>query len=237
MSSERIVYSYRFRFPDGKTIHHEVRLDQQALELVPRPRFDHPDWTLLGFRQCSNCPLDTEEVERCPAAAGLLDLTDEFEGRMSYDEVFLEVRTPQRTSSGRTSLQDALRSLMGIYLACAGCPHLDRLRPMVRFHLPLASPEETTFRAVGTYLVGQYLLAKEGGEPDWDLEGLKETYAEVHEVNVAFTDRLAAASTGDAGLNSLVRLDLFTHLVPEAIRSDLRQFAPLFESARRSGTG
>ena len=43
---------------------------------------------------------------------------------------------------------------------------------MARFHLPLASSAETIYRSVSMYFMAQYFLAKEGKEPDLELEGI-----------------------------------------------------------------
>ena len=53
-------------------------------------------------------------------------------------------------------------SLIGIYMVTSGCPIMDKLRPMARFHLPFASTEETIYRAISTYLLGQYFLEQKG---------------------------------------------------------------------------
>ena len=43
---------------------------------------------------------------------------------------------------------------------------MESLKPMVRFHLPFATVEETVFRSVSTYLLSQYLaeIAEENEE-------------------------------------------------------------------------
>jgi len=49
-------------------------------------------------------------------------------------------------------------------------PIFEKLKPMVRFHLPFASIEETKYRAISMYLLAQYFLYQQGSQPDWDLK-------------------------------------------------------------------
>ena len=116
-------------------------------------------------------------------------------------------------------------------MVTSGCPVLAPLRPMVRFHLPFATRLETIFRAVSSYLVGQYLRARKGERADWELSGLAHTYKLVGKVNRAFALRLRAAVDKDANLNALVQLDVFAKALPESIDEELEDMRFLFESA------
>ena len=116
-------------------------------------------------------------------------------------------------------------------MVTSGCSVMDKLRPMVRFPLPLASVEETTFRALAMYLVVQYFLAQRGEDPDWQLQRLPDVYKEVHVVNQSFPNRLRAASGKDASPNALVRLDTFASSILMSLDMDqMESFQALFES-------
>ncbi len=65
---------------------------------------------------------------------------------------------------------------MGIYMVTSGCPVMGKLKPMVKFHLPFASGEETSYRMVTMYLLAQFFKYKNGKEPDWDLKNLVKIY-------------------------------------------------------------
>ena len=84
----------------------------------------------------------------------------------SYEEVDVRISTDERSYVKHTTMSEALSSLLGVYMVTSGCPIMDKLRPMVRFHLPMASSEETTFRAIAMYLVAQYFRARHGQDPD-----------------------------------------------------------------------
>lgn len=207
MASE-MSFLYRFRFNDGHVRTFEVRLDPSNLNLLTEPREDPPDWSRLEYYQCPHCPLPRDEL-RCPVAANLAGVFDYFRDCVSHEEVDVEVEMGARVYSKRTPLQDAVSSLVGIYMVTSGCPILAKLKPMVATHLPFATLEETTYRAVSTYLLAQFLRARRGATPDWDLTGLTDLYDEIEAVNASFFERIKEAQLEDAGLNALVHLDCF----------------------------
>ncbi|MDI6757938.1 MAG: hypothetical protein QME32_07975, partial [Endomicrobiia bacterium] len=90
-----------------------------------------------------------------------------------------------------------------------GCPIMDKLRPMAYTHLPFANSGETVYRVLGTYLLAQYFLYKDGLTPDWDLENLQNIYEDIRVVNKSFSERVTSVINKDAGVNALVLLDCF----------------------------
>jgi hypothetical protein len=52
---------------------------------------------------------------------------------------------------------------------------------------------------------------------DWTMSGLNERYEALHKVNVHLAKRLRQASSCDATVNAIVRLDMFTKAVPGEI--------------------
>ncbi|MBS14468.1 MAG: hypothetical protein CME19_23125 [Gemmatimonadetes bacterium] len=110
-------------------------------------------------------------------------------------------------------MSEAISSLLGVYMVTSGCPIVDRLRPMGRFHLSMASSEETTFRAIALYLVAQYFKAQRGEKPDWQLESLPNIYLDVHTVNKELAERIRVAVRSDAAPNAIIRLDTFVSMI------------------------
>jgi hypothetical protein len=98
-------------------------------------------------------------------------------------------------------------------MVTSGCPIMDKLRPMVRFHLPFPSYDETRYRAMSMYLVGQYLRYKKGKKPDWDLKGFVKMYEEIKKVNRGFNERLQNINHANANTFALVILDSFASLI------------------------
>jgi len=227
-----IVYQYALELADGQERTFDLRLDRATLGLVPTAGGSPPPWAELSCQQCPNCPLRESEHEFCPIAVNLPELMDFAKSLVSYDDVTVTIDTEERRYTRHTTLQAAISSLLGIYMVTGGCPVMDKLRPMVRFHLPFATSEETTYRAMAMYLMAQYLRLKRGECPDWELRDLRNIYNEVHTVNTSFVRRLQETEIGDASTNALVRLDAFAGTVLLSIDMDrLDDIEGLFASS------
>jgi hypothetical protein len=91
------------------------------------------------------------------------------------------------------------------------------------------------------YMLAQFFLQQEGGEPDWELKGLVQVYDDVREVNRHFVNRLSAAAIEDASLNGLVQLDMFashvTYLVDAGMLQGLKPFFSGYLGGNGSGSG
>lgn len=226
---DTLTICYRFTLLNGRQEVFELTIDRHTLELQAAVPPAAPPWTQLAFHKCPNCPLNTEQHPLCPAAAKLADVVPRFEPLLSYDSVRLEVETEERRIVGETTAQQALSSMLGLIMATSGCPHTEFFKGMARFHLPLASEDETLFRSVATYVLAQYLRQRNGAEPDPELRGLQHIYAELRVVNAAFTKRLRAAGRADATLNALVLLDVFAILVPSAVEESLADLESMLQ--------
>jgi hypothetical protein len=225
---EPIDIRYRFKLDKNHDEIIDLRLDALSLELVNKAGSDLPSWTKLDFHQCPHCPLDRLIHPDCPVAASLVDVVRRFDNVMSYDKIDLEVTTMDRRVSRHTTAQKAISSLVGMLFPASGCPHTAFFKPMVRFHLPLASEEATIFRATGMYLLAQYFLCKEGQKGDFELKGLKQIYNNMHLLNVHIAERLSRATRTDSSLNAIIILDVFTHALPYVIEDHLEEIRHLF---------
>jgi len=205
--SETTVLTYHFGFADGNSLAFPVELRRPTLDLVSSAEGEAPEWTALAFRQCPNCSLNAGETAFCPVARNLAPIADAFGDFMSYDQTEVSVHAETRVYRKACSLQEGISSLMGLIMATSGCPHLDKLRPMVFTHLPFATSEETTYRAVSMYLLAQFFRQRCGKKPDWGLEELSRIYDDVRSVNMAFAKRLASLQDKDANRNAIVQLD------------------------------
>jgi hypothetical protein len=187
-----------------------------------------PFWTALDCKQCENCPLRVESHPQCPVAVHLVAIIERLERLVSYDQVRIDVVTAERTVTHETTAQQALSSLLGLIIATSGCPRTEFLRPMARFHLPLASESETLYRSVTMYALAELIKAGNGATPDSGLEGLKRAYGELHRVNRGLSRRIGAATGGDPARNAVALLDAYTTLLPNAIEQALADMRPLF---------
>jgi len=225
-----IKITYSFKFSDGANRIFNILLDRQTLAFISEKKSDAPFWAKLNHNKCSNCSLDEHSNKDCPIALNLADITEEFKDFFAYENVSVTVTTEDRTYSKDTTIQQGLSALIGIIMTTSGCPVMERLKPMVRFHLPFASLTETIFRMVSMYLMAQYFLNQEGRAADWKLTGLENIYAEVGQVNRDFAQRLADAAKKDANVNALVNLDCFATMVPLAAEETLNEIKSYFSA-------
>ncbi len=223
-----LLYRYTFQFEDETVKQFETRLDARTLELLPQRELPKPEWTKLKYCQCENCPLG-DEVEYCPVAVNLSELVETFKDFTSYVGTRVVVKAPERTYEEDTTLQKGLSSIVGLYMVTSNCPIMDQLRPMVRFHLPFATSEETLYRAVSMYLTRQYFAMRRGETPDWELEKLAQIYSAISVVNAGMSRRLRQASTKDANANALIILSAFGETVGVSLKDGVGNIEYLFK--------
>lgn len=203
MDTERQIVRYRLVFAGQAAMELQVRLGEACTKA-----HSAPEWTRLAFQQCPHCPLKTETQRDCPFALALQQPVRLLAGHASFEAVEVQVQHRGREVRQHTTLQRAAGSLLGLLGATSGCPHTRFLEAMAWFHLPFSSSDETLFRVLGTYLLGQHLKAQKGLAADWQLDGLREAYRNLRKVNQGMAKRLQAACNEDSSLNGLVLLDL-----------------------------
>ena len=219
---------YRFVMDDGTRAEFDVVLDHETLRL-PEPGARYPEWAALDFHQCPHCPLTPGPGVPCPAAAQLARLVTFFDHLPSHEGARVEVSTSERTVVQQTTVQRGVSALMGLIMATSGCPLTTFFRPMARFHLPFANAEETTYRAVSTYLLAQYFRRRRGEDADLELDGLTRLYEDIHRLNRAFAKRLRGAKGTDSSVNAVILLDVLAG----ALTSESDDRLPALEGAFR----
>jgi len=215
-----VTFHYKFTLGSGEEREFITKLDKKTLNLIQTEKKSHPDWAELKKFKCPNCSLNEGEHKFCPIAINLYELIDSFKGAVSYEEVDVLIETDVRKYMKHTSLQKGLSSLIGIYMVASGCPILEKLKPMVRFHLPFATVEETEYRVLSMYLLAQYFLYKHGNRPDWEMKNLVKIYRDIRIVNENFCKKLSEIGVEDASINALVNLDVFAGFVTFSINQD-----------------
>lgn len=226
--TEPIRIAYMYQFKSGQKVAFNLQLDRETLALILEKRPNPPVWTLLNHKKCEICPLDVQAHTYCPVALNFADIAEPFKDMLSHEKVMVTVTTDERTFSKETMIQHGLSPLVGIIMTTSGCPIMEHLKPMVRFHLPFASLEETIFRMVSMYLLVQYYRSQEGKAAAWNLDGLMEAYAKVSIVNRDFANRLRDAAKKDANINALVNLDCFAAMMPFAAEETLKNLKQYF---------
>ncbi len=219
--------TYRFELESRAPV--EFRVTDQPAQTNQE---NLPNWTRLEHCQCSNCPLKPADSARCPAAVEILPVVTEFQAENAYQKVTVVVQDDRRTYSKSTTLEEALRSLLGLKMATSGCPVLSELKPMAIHHLPFANNDEFIMRSVSHYLLQQYLAKRNDEEPDWDLKGLVARNQRLQLVNQALWQRIHSVCEGDSNLKALLNFFSMASSVSFSLESQLRKL-----EARMKGDG
>jgi len=229
-----IYYNYQFDFPDGHKKTFYVDFDKKSLKSELSEDKEYPDWTQLEFNQCKNCPLTSEDYLYCPLAINLVPIISWCKDLASYDEVDVTVTSAEREVHAHTSLQRAISSLLGLLMSSSACPNMKFLRPLARFHLPLATHEETIYRTVSSAFLQHYFSSEKRSSNDALLK-LKEQYKELQNINLFVAKRIKTAIRKDAAVNALVILDVLSKSVSYSIDDSLQKIRYVFENNDEAG--
>lgn len=207
-ANENLTFRYKFSFENGLTKEFVVNLEGKTLHILGSPQpSPSEEWTQLQYNKCPNCPLDETKHTHCPIAVNLVEVVNFFRDLVSYEKTYMMIESGNRNFIGKVSLQEGIKSLVGVYMVTSGCPVMDHLRPMLRVHLPFPNMEESVYRLISMYLLAQYFLLKDGQKPDWEMRKLLSLCNEIQTVNRSFFKRLRGLKVKDASLNALVALD------------------------------
>jgi len=224
---ETLEITYSYTFQDQRKIDFPIVLKKEILSLLNTPSGEPPFWADLDFERCSVCSLNAG-VKHCPIAVNLAPVVEAFKDFYSYESVLVVATTRERSYSKSATIQEGLSAMLGIIMVTSGCPVMERLKPMVRFHLPFAAMEETTYRMLSMYLIAQIYHHRKGEYADWELHGLSTIYKDVGAVNVSFAKRLRAAAVKDANVNAMVNLDCLAKVVPFMVKEMLEEMEGYF---------
>ena len=205
--------TYRFRYNNNFEKVFNIELNEETLYIVQEEKESYPDWTLLNNNKSPVCVLEENHHKYCPIAKNLVEPIEFFKNSLSYEQVEIFVETKNRNYYKHAALQKGLSSLIGIYMTTSGCPIMEKIKPMVRFHLPFATLEETKFRMMSMYLLAQYMLYVKNKKPDWDMKLLTKIYSDIKIVNQSFCKRLSSVVNKDANTNAVIILNCFADSV------------------------
>jgi len=228
MSNIKIVYT--FEVQNREKIVYPIFLDEKTVSLVSEGQAVPPNWTALENCQCKVCPLIKERDPYCPIAVNIDRLVEYFKDIYSIDMMHITVVTEERGYFKEAPAQRGLSSILGVIMATSGCPIMNFLKPMARFHLPFSTSDETIIRSTSMYLLTQYFIAKKGSKPDISLDKLNRAYGDVQQVNIGMCKRIATVvKKTDATSNAVIILDTFSQLLGMEIDNKLDSMQSLFE--------
>lgn len=229
MEQDDYRIQYRFTFENGAEKIFDITIDPKTMyNRLPAPT-RKPSWTRLEYKQCRCCPLDKETTPHCPIALNIEELVLEFDDVVSSEDCDVRCITPERTYLKKTYVQEGLFSIFGLINATSRCPVMDFLKPIVRFHLPFATVEETTVRIFSFYLLGQYFEQKKGDTLDINLEKLDEQYEKVQMLNEGILERIRNVTEKDADRNAIIILNSLAQLISFEIDDSLSSIEDLFK--------
>ncbi len=223
-----IIYNYSWQ--EGGQANFELEFDEDSIALLNDPPAELPEWTKLDYYKCPNCPLKVEEVDYCPTAVSFIPAIKRFKNVGSDDQMEVEAFVAGRRIIQSAPARRAISSIIGLLFATSGCPHTIYFRPMVRYHVPLSSENETIMRAMSMYTLAQFFKYKRGEKPDLNLEGLRAIYDELQVVNMTMAERLRSSDGAASSVNSIILLDMYTKRIPLEIEHSLKDLAYLFKS-------
>ena len=219
------MIEYAFELENGRKIGFKV-LFNRVHENNKLPGA-YPQWTLLNYKKCLNCPLSEKDHLYCPTAVDIKNVVGEFAEISSINEMNVVVRVQDRTIRKKCDAQTGLNSLLGLLMATSACPILSKLNSLAKFHLPFASFNETLYRTVGDYLIKQYIIKNDGGVPDFELKGLEALYRELTLLNQCFLERLKEVAKLDSSINVIANLSSLSLIVQFSINERLKAFKDL----------
>ncbi len=223
---KNMFIKYIFTLDNGKELKYKVYFEREWANKLDKSNY--PAWTELGYQQCGNCPLNTQDYSHCPVAIDAKEIIFGFKEVLSCSTINVLVFTPEREYFKRCDAQTGLRALIGFIMATSRCPILSKMRGMAHYHLPFASIDEIVFRATSSYLLRQYYTYQKGGKADWKMIKLKEYYKELSTLNYDFLQRIRVASKADANLDVLSTLFSISSLLSGNLEQHLQQIEPLF---------
>lgn len=220
--------AYEFIFSGGQHKQFNLRFKKDTMLFIP-DACSYPSWTLLANNQCSNCTLNSKTTPYCPVSVNLIPLLEWCTDLVSHEKVKIKITTKERIIIVESTVQRAISSLLGLIMASSQCPHTLFLRPMAHFHLPLATQEETLYRATSMYLLARFTSSHYvKSKADFALEKLKDLYKNLQSVNSGLSERLREVSSEDSAANAVILLDLYAKGINYSVDDTLDDLKYIF---------
>jgi hypothetical protein len=224
---------YIFNIFSHKIMKFTILLDKKTLLVEPPVGAKEKEWTVLGFHKCDICPFDKDKVRNCPIAYNISYIAESFTDVSSTEETEITVNVESRTYKRTDTVNEGLKSIMGIYMATSGCPHMDLLKPMARFHLPFATMEETVYRHIGNYFINEFNKFLSKKLDKIDVDDFRKRYELINKVNLGIFNRIKHISEKDASTNAIVTLNAFGQMVGMELDYELETIKHLFDSIEK----
>lgn len=225
-SSESITYHFFYNTPEH--FQYGLTMDADTWRIRdPQDRPEPPAWTELNHHRCAHCTLD--DRPNCPLALQLNDFLHRFPKTDPGLKTVVRVVTNARIYEKRLSLDEGIRSLLGLIFASSDCPHLQFFKPMARFHLPFSTHEENLFRVFATFALYNVLSDKTG--LIFKISDLKTIYNNLQTINHAMCERLQSIGDESSAEKAVLLLDALSKSMIESIESSFEEFKTYFTAS------
>ncbi|GHC12744.1 DUF6901 family protein [Cerasicoccus arenae] len=221
MSSE--LPHYQIRLDDGRIIELSSPARIMPVEWASIPNL--PEWTRLSYHQCSNCPLDEKRIERCPAAASVADLVQNFTEVISFEKVDLVITWTKQKYTVRDSAQMIVFALLVEFVSRAKCPYLFDPSADKGFFILCLDIDQLLYRFFSSFLIQHHFLSS--GEPDPHAVNWHHFQEYMGGIRIALEGLLArmqAYCREDANINALTGFISVSKLLEEHWDESLRLF-------------
>jgi hypothetical protein len=191
------------------TIHYQIISTDRQWEIdIPTPVLE------TGEGHCSGCLHEgaPNDIANCRVYINLCRYAEKLSELASFDEIDARVTLPGNIQTqATTSAQQVLSSLAGLVIAATqGCDITKVLRPMVLFHRPFASFDESVYRS----LANAALLVAVASNQTHLREFTHKNYRAIQQLNKALVKHLQTEHADwEALINALVNLDLFVKTI------------------------
>lgn len=224
-----LTVTYRFSDDVKCLADYTAKVDPLTCSLAALKDFDAPQWTSTRFYRCKACV--ATKATHCPAAMTLAHLSQAFQDmpQTNGTKLNIDVITPERTYSKRTTFEAGFVSLIGFALTFSGCPAFKPFQPMGYFHLPFASLEETLMHATSAHFMRHYFNHQENEisfPKDGGLADMVALYGAIEETNKHLIERLrkAGQTHGQVPLTILQFLSQSAHASFSDGMADLKPY-------------
>ncbi len=141
-------------FRDGERIPaFSQKSEQQEKPKALNKLEDLPSWAELSYHQCAHCPLNTEEIKWCPAAASIAACIRASFSWGSTEKVRLEMIDGNRRVVEQTLASDALSSIFMNQIVHSTCPIMKFDFWLWKYFSSTLSIENVLFRRLATDLI------------------------------------------------------------------------------------
>ncbi|BCE00545.1 DUF6901 family protein [Marinicellulosiphila megalodicopiae] len=221
-----IIIEYKISSTTYENTSWVFKLDNEQHRCHIEPESQNMQWQKLECNQCKHCPYQTQNKPYCPVAQSIGSIAEYFKDISSIEVFELTVFINQELHfQAKASAARVCSSLIGLSTAGSGCQYTQFLWPMLQQHTPMATLEESVFRAISNMSI-YYVL---NDSPLNFIEYCTNFYENMHTLNIDFSARIQQFAKGDALNNGLINLDTFIKMILYNLEHKFEDFQDIYD--------